>query len=81
VLSENAALWDDINIAIDEIVEGDNGRVVVFIRATGRGKNTGVDVELVSAQVWHLREGKGERVRLYLDKQEALEAAGLEVKG
>lgn len=81
VLSENAALWDDINIAIDEIVEGDNGRVVVFIRATGRGRNTGVDVELASAQVWHLREGKGERVRLYLDKQEALEAAGLEVKG
>jgi ketosteroid isomerase-like protein len=81
VLSENAALWDDINIAIDDIREGDDGRVVVFIRATGRGKHTGVDVELISAQVWSLRDGKGERVRLYLDRQEALEATGLGVRG
>jgi ketosteroid isomerase-like protein len=77
VLGENAALWDDIRIVIDEIAEGKDGRVVVFIRATGKGKHTGVDVELVSAQVWHLRDEKGERVRLYLDRQEALEAAGI----
>jgi ketosteroid isomerase-like protein len=77
VLSENAALWDDIKIAIDEIREGEGGQVVVFIRATGRGRHTGVDVELVSAQIWSLRDGKGERVRLYLDRHEALEAAGV----
>jgi ketosteroid isomerase-like protein len=78
LLQENAALWEDINVAIDEILEGEGGRVVAFIRATGKGKHTGVDVELASAQVWMLRDGKATRVRLYLDRQEALEAAGLQ---
>jgi ketosteroid isomerase-like protein len=77
VMAENAALWEDIKIAIDDIREGDGGQVVVFIRATGRGRHTGVDVELASAQVWSLREGKTARVRLYLDRQEALEAVGI----
>jgi ketosteroid isomerase-like protein len=79
VLDENAALWEDIKVAIDDVVEGKDGRVAVFIRATGRGRHTGVAVELASAQVWSLRDGKADRVRLYLDRQEALEAAGLQV--
>lgn len=79
VLDENAALWEDINVAIDDVLEGETNRVVVFIRATGKGRHTGVDVELASAQVWSLRDGKAERVRLYLDRQEAIEAAGAKV--
>jgi ketosteroid isomerase-like protein len=79
VLNENAALWEDINVAIDEHVEGTDDRVVAFIRAGGKGKHTGVAVELASAQVWSLRHGKAAHVRLYLDRQEALEAAGVKV--
>lgn len=79
LLEENATLWEDICIAIDDIMEGDGGRVIAFIRAKGRGRNTGVDVELASAQVWTLRDGKAVHVRLYLDREEALEAAGVRV--
>jgi ketosteroid isomerase-like protein len=76
LLNENASLWEDINVVIDEIVEGGNDQVVAMIRVTGKGRNTGVDVELATAQVWTIRAGKAERVRLYLDRQEAMEAAG-----
>jgi ketosteroid isomerase-like protein len=79
LLEENATLWENICIAIDDIAEGGDDRVIAFIRAKGRGRNTGVDVELASAQVWTIRDGKAVHVRLYLDREEALQAAGLKV--
>ena len=79
LLEENATLWENICIAIDDIAEGKDGRVIAFIRAKGRGRNTGVDVELASAQVWTIQDGKAVHVRLYLDREEALQAAGLKV--
>jgi ketosteroid isomerase-like protein len=79
LLEENATLWENICIAIDDIAEGQDDRVIAFIRAKGRGRNTGVDVELASAQVWTIQDGKAVHVRLYLDREEALQAAGLEV--
>jgi ketosteroid isomerase-like protein len=78
LLEENAVLWDNINVAIDEILEGADDKVIAFIRAGGTGRNTGVDVELASAQVWTMRDGKAAHVRLYLDREEALEAAGVQ---
>jgi ketosteroid isomerase-like protein len=79
LLNENATLWEDIKIAIDEVMEGEGDRVIAFIRATGRGRNTGIDVELASAQVWTIQDGKAVHVRLYLDREEALQAAGVKV--
>ena len=79
LLEENATLWENICIAIDDIAEGKDGRVIAFIRAKGRGRNTGVDVELASAQVWTIQDGKAVHVRLYLDREEALQAAGVQV--
>jgi ketosteroid isomerase-like protein len=76
LFEENAALWEDINVQTDEILSGDDG-VVAFIRVRGRGRHTGANVELAIAEVWKIRQGKGSHVRLYLDRQEALEAAGL----
>jgi ketosteroid isomerase-like protein len=76
LLRENATLWDDISVAVDEVLQCRDGSVVAFIRVTGRGRNTGVDVELATAQVWVIEGGKAVRVRLYLDRQEAIDAAG-----
>jgi ketosteroid isomerase-like protein len=77
LLEENAALWDGITVSVDELIEGEEGDVVAFIRVKGRGRNTGVEVELAVAEVWRLRDGKAGQVRLYLDRQEALEAAAV----
>jgi ketosteroid isomerase-like protein len=76
LFEENAALWENINVQADEILGGDEG-VVAFIRVRGRGRHTGANVELAIAEVWKMRGGKGSEVRLYLDRQEALEAVGL----
>ena len=45
------------------------------MRACGRG--SGVEVEMEYWQVWLFRDGKAARWEEYLDRQEALEAAGL----
>jgi ketosteroid isomerase-like protein len=50
--------------------------VVLNVRFSGRGKRSGVDVDLSVWHVWTLREGKALRWRIFRTKQEALEAAG-----
>lgn len=77
LMKENAALWDDIEVEVDDVIEAGEDRVVAFIRAKGRGRNTGVGVELAGAQVWTLRDGKGLSVRFHLEREAALEAVGL----
>jgi ketosteroid isomerase-like protein len=51
--------------------------VVVEVRLTARGRETGIPVEQRIAQVWEIRDGKATRVRTYASLSEALEAAGL----
>jgi ketosteroid isomerase-like protein len=51
-------------------------KVLAYVRV--RGRFTGEEVELAISQVWVIRDGKGLQVRLYLDHQEAQEAAGLQ---
>ena len=52
-------------------------QVVATIRASGRGKGSGVEVEAERFDVYTLRDGKIVRYRGYGDKAEALEAVGL----
>jgi ketosteroid isomerase-like protein len=54
---------------------GDN--VVVGIRLSGRGKASGVEVEMPRWMVYTIRDGLVIRVDLFETKVEALEAAGL----
>jgi ketosteroid isomerase-like protein len=51
--------------------------VVVLSRERGRGTVSGIEVERELGQVFTVREGKIERVRLYGGWDETLEAAGL----
>jgi ketosteroid isomerase-like protein len=53
-------------------------KVVCFLRWTARGKGSGVETDLRDAAVWTLREGKIVHWRAYLDRTEALRAAGFE---
>ncbi len=49
--------------------------VVVGVRFHGRGKRSGVEIEMPAWHVWHVLEGKAVRWRLLRTKEEALEAA------
>ena len=59
-----------------EIIDAGDS-VVVHMHQWGRGKGSGASVEGYFWQVWKLRGGKVIRNTHYLDKAEALEAAGI----
>ena len=51
--------------------------VFIAFAMDGRGRGSGVDVAREGFQVWHFRDGRGARIEEYVDRAEALEAAGL----
>ena len=64
--------WDEV----DQTIE--NGEMVVAaIRVHGRGRKSGVEISQRLFDVFELRDGKIVRVKEYLDRHQALEAAGL----
>jgi ketosteroid isomerase-like protein len=73
---QNAELWLDIKADVESVVPAGENNVVASLRAHGRGRFTGEEVELWISHLWEMRAGKAVLVRLYLDRQEALEAAG-----
>ena len=50
--------------------------VIVGIRLKGRGKASGVEVEMARCNIYRMRDGLAVRVELYENEAEALEAAG-----
>jgi ketosteroid isomerase-like protein len=71
-----ADAWQEWRNDIDEMTEVSPDAVLtgVTFRAIGQ---SGVNVELRSAVVWVLSDGKVVRIHSYPSRQEALEAAGL----
>jgi hypothetical protein len=55
------------------------GQVLAFLRVTGSGRASGLQVTDATpiTNVYDLVEGKIRRVRIFMDRQEALEAVGL----
>jgi len=68
--------FDEWQLEVDELFDRDD-RVVAMARQYGPGSSSGADVSLKFAQVLTLRVGKIVRVDNYLDRGQALEAAGL----
>jgi ketosteroid isomerase-like protein len=68
--------FERVEFEIESVVEtGDE--VIAFIRASGRGRESGLDVDQRLPSVWTVRGGRVVRVRAYRNEAEALEAAGL----
>jgi ketosteroid isomerase-like protein len=61
---------------LDEVIDCGE-RVVALTRQRGHGSASGAVTELEYAQVIRLREGKVVEVDMYVDRDKALEAAGL----
>jgi ketosteroid isomerase-like protein len=67
--------WEDVSADYERLI--DAGDDVVSIETTrGRGRKSGVDVELPHASVWTVRDGKVTRVVWFGTVDEAMEAAG-----
>lgn len=68
--------WDDYRIEILRILDpGDH--VVVTARTGGRGKQSGVEVEMDFTFVFTVRDEKIVEMQIFMREDQALEAAGL----
>jgi uncharacterized protein len=68
--------WSSYSDSVEEIIDG--GEIVVAaISIHGRGRTSGVEIRQRFFHVFEMREGRILRLREYLDRDSALEAAGL----
>ena len=72
-------IFDDPRVEPEDIVDvrDDGETVLMLLRATGTASYTGIKADVEWAAIWTIREGKVLRAQGYLNRAEALEAAGL----
>ena len=68
--------WEYFRLEPREYIDA-GSKVAVVMRATGRGRGSGVQVERDLAHVWTFRRGRAIRHQSLGSRAEALEAAGL----
>ena len=76
VLEEFFEALSQMTAEIEETFDAGD-RVVVFVRWRARGTSSGAESEMKPGQVFTLRDGKIAKQEVYLNRHEALEAAGL----
>ena len=68
----------DFRIELDGVEEVDSKRVLAFIRFSSTGRASGIRLAAPLTNLYDLVDGKISHIRIFLDRQEALKAAGLE---
>jgi ketosteroid isomerase-like protein len=68
--------FDDYWVQGEELIEAGD-EVVLLWRHGGQGKGSGIRVEDEGATVFRLEDGQISHARVYADRRDALEAAGL----
>ena len=74
---EDSDAWDERRLDAEEFIDA-GGCVVVLLREFRRGKGSGVEIETDTAMVYEVRDRQVVRIQGYMNRAEALEAAGLE---
>ena len=76
-IRDSLEVFPEFQVEYSEVRDlGDRLLAIGYLRA--RGKESGAETESPVGYVVEFKNGKGVRVREYLDPKEALEAAGLE---
>jgi ketosteroid isomerase-like protein len=73
---EALSVFGEVNFEVEELIDADD-QVLAVIREREVGRASGVPVETTHIAVYTLAEGKVTQMRLFDDRQQALEAAGL----
>jgi ketosteroid isomerase-like protein len=74
--AEDLEAWEERRLEAEEFIDaGDN--VVVLLHEYRRGRGSGVERETKTAAVAAVRGGRVVRIQGYMDRDAALEAAGL----
>jgi ketosteroid isomerase-like protein len=69
--------WDSLSVEPEEFIHAGPEHVVVPLRLSGRGKTSGIDVDMLLYEVFTIRDGKIVERRPFRDRALALEAVGL----
>jgi ketosteroid isomerase-like protein len=76
-LTEWLEVWADYEMDVDDVIATPDGRVVSLLRQRGRGRDSGLPMEMSLAQIATFQDGKVTRLDNYEDQGEALRDAGL----
>jgi ketosteroid isomerase-like protein len=68
--------WEEFRNGVGDIEQLDDENVLVTVDAHGRGRGSGIEVDLRLVYLFTVREGSVVRLHLYADRQSALAAAG-----
>ena len=71
-----AEAWDQRRFEPVDVIRTDDG-AVVFLEVTAKGRSSGAPVRLEIVHVLTLKDEKIVRVRAFLDREQALRAAGM----
>lgn len=70
-------VWERLEMRAEKFIDAGGDDVVVFWHEVAKGRESGLVVETDTGTVQTVRDGKIIRVRSYMDRAEALAAAGL----
>jgi ketosteroid isomerase-like protein len=73
---QDGEAWDERRLEAEQFIDAGDC-VVVPLHEFRRGKGSGVEMETDTAMVYEVRDGRVVRVQGYMDRGQALEAAGL----
>jgi uncharacterized protein len=68
---------ESLKLEPERYFDVDHERVLVFVRVTAEGEESGAPVEMRDAHEFTIRDGVFVRWKVYADRADALEAAGL----
>jgi ketosteroid isomerase-like protein len=71
-------VWERIELRADDFIDAGGDEVIVFFHEVAKGRESGVVVETDTGTINTVRDGRIARVRGYMERSQALEAAGLE---
>jgi ketosteroid isomerase-like protein len=69
--------WEDYRVEILRIAAVPADRVIVNSRTRGRGRQSGVEVDMEFSYVFRIRDTRIREMRIFVREDDALEAAGL----
>jgi ketosteroid isomerase-like protein len=70
-------IWERIELRADRYIDGPGEDVVVFFHEVARGRESGVVVETDTGTVNTVRDGRIVRMRSFMERDDALRAAGI----
>jgi ketosteroid isomerase-like protein len=69
--------WIDRVRELLKLIEVPDGRVVAFVRQSGRGRQSGVPIVFHFFVLYTIRDGKVRKMEIFRHRADALQAAGL----